>query len=268
MSTARSSVVTSSRTSGYLQREPGGELPHCGLREQQRRADPQPAARPVPTRSDRRRGLVELGEQGARPLVRARALPRVSFSVRAPRSNRRRSSAASSSATRRDRVAFGRPAARAARPKPPCRATRLKSASASRSMCSTSETVCPNIASIGLECGSLHFGVSSTQTGVIPMTILVTGATGTVGRQVVEQLVKRGADVRALVRDPAKASFPAGVAVVQGDLLDVDSLRARVRRASRRCSCSTPWCRTNSPRRSSRSTSRARPASSGSSTCR
>ena len=33
------------------------------------------------------------------------------------------------------------------------------------------------------------------------MTILVTGATGRVGRQVVQQLVKRGADVRALVRD-------------------------------------------------------------------
>ncbi|WP_442782205.1 SDR family oxidoreductase [Collimonas fungivorans] len=58
------------------------------------------------------------------------------------------------------------------------------------------------------------------------MTIIVTGATGTVGRQVVEQLVKRGADVRALVRDPSKASFPAGVDVVQGDLLDVDSLRS------------------------------------------
>ena len=57
------------------------------------------------------------------------------------------------------------------------------------------------------------------------MTILVTGATGRVGRQVVEQLVKRGADVRALVRDPAKANFPAGVDVVQGDLLDVDALR-------------------------------------------
>ena len=57
------------------------------------------------------------------------------------------------------------------------------------------------------------------------MTILVTGATGNVGRNVVEQLVSRGADVRALVRDPAKASFPAGVEIVQGDLLDVDSLR-------------------------------------------
>src|SRR3569832_1045090 len=57
------------------------------------------------------------------------------------------------------------------------------------------------------------------------MTILVTGATGTIGRHVVEQLVKRGADVRALARDPAKANLPAGVAVVEGDLLDVDSLR-------------------------------------------
>ena len=57
------------------------------------------------------------------------------------------------------------------------------------------------------------------------MTILVTGATGTVGRIVIEQLVKRDADVRALVRDPSKASFPASVNVVQGDLLDVDSLR-------------------------------------------
>ncbi|PBB20290.1 NmrA/HSCARG family protein [Mesorhizobium sp. WSM4313] len=58
------------------------------------------------------------------------------------------------------------------------------------------------------------------------MTILVTGATGNVGSQVVNQLVKRGADIRALVRDPSKASFPAGVAVVQGDLLDADSLRS------------------------------------------
>jgi len=58
------------------------------------------------------------------------------------------------------------------------------------------------------------------------MTILVTGATGNVGRQVVQQLVQRGAAVRALVRNPEKADFPAGVDVVQGDLLDVDALRA------------------------------------------
>lgn len=57
------------------------------------------------------------------------------------------------------------------------------------------------------------------------MTILVTGATGRVGSQVVQQLVKRGANVRVLVRDPAKATFPAGVDVVQGDLLNIDVLR-------------------------------------------
>lgn len=58
------------------------------------------------------------------------------------------------------------------------------------------------------------------------MTILVTGATGNIGGQVIQHLIKRGADVRALVRDPSKASFPTGVAVVKGDFLDVGSMRA------------------------------------------
>src|SRR5688572_12240524 len=66
----------------------------------------------------------------------------------------------------------------------------------------------------------------------LPMTILVTGATGAIGHHVVEQLAKRGAEVRALARDPAKANLPAGVAVVQGDLLDVDSLRSAFAGAS------------------------------------
>ncbi len=64
------------------------------------------------------------------------------------------------------------------------------------------------------------------------MTILVTGATGTIGRHVVDHLVERGADVRSLVRDPAKAGLPAGVAVVQGDMLDVESLRSAFAGAS------------------------------------
>lgn len=58
------------------------------------------------------------------------------------------------------------------------------------------------------------------------MTILVIGATGRVGRHVVDQLVARDADVRVLTRDAAKAAFPAGVAVAQGDLLDIPALRA------------------------------------------
>ena len=66
------------------------------------------------------------------------------------------------------------------------------------------------------------------------MTILVTGATGTIGRNVVAQLTQRGAAVRALVRNPDNANLPAGVdvGVVQGDLLDVDSLRAAVQGVS------------------------------------
>lgn len=58
------------------------------------------------------------------------------------------------------------------------------------------------------------------------MTILVTGATGRVGRHVVQQLTDRGAKVRVLVRDPAKADVPAGVEIAQGELLNLDALRA------------------------------------------
>jgi uncharacterized protein YbjT (DUF2867 family) len=46
--------------------------------------------------------------------------------------------------------------------------------------------------------------------------ILVTGATGTVGREVVGRLAEAGARVRALTRDPAAAHLPAGVEVVSG----------------------------------------------------
>ncbi|MFI6500643.1 SDR family oxidoreductase [Nonomuraea typhae] len=50
------------------------------------------------------------------------------------------------------------------------------------------------------------------------MTILVTGATGTVGRHVVDRLVAAGRPVRALTRNPQTAALPDGVDVVQGDL--------------------------------------------------
>jgi uncharacterized protein YbjT (DUF2867 family) len=54
--------------------------------------------------------------------------------------------------------------------------------------------------------------------------ILVTGATGTVGRQVVTQLSERGAPVRAVTRDPRSAGLPADVEAVRADLADPDSL--------------------------------------------
>jgi uncharacterized protein YbjT (DUF2867 family) len=50
------------------------------------------------------------------------------------------------------------------------------------------------------------------------VTILVTGATGNVGRLVVDELVARGAAVRALTIDPAKAALPPAVEVVTGYL--------------------------------------------------
>ncbi|WP_329100597.1 NAD(P)H-binding protein [Micromonospora sp. NBC_01699] len=56
------------------------------------------------------------------------------------------------------------------------------------------------------------------------MTILVTGATGHVGRLVVERLVEAGARVRAMTRAPRSARFPAGVEVVHGDLAEPPTL--------------------------------------------
>lgn len=50
--------------------------------------------------------------------------------------------------------------------------------------------------------------------------IIVAGATGNVGREVVRELVGAGEPVRALVRDPAKVTVPA----VAGDLTDPSTL--------------------------------------------
>lgn len=56
-------------------------------------------------------------------------------------------------------------------------------------------------------------------------TILVTGATGNVGRPLVEQLLADGHRVRALTRDPSRAALPDGAEVVAGNLLDSNGLR-------------------------------------------
>lgn len=58
------------------------------------------------------------------------------------------------------------------------------------------------------------------------MKILVTGATGTVGSEIVKQLVESGHHVRALSRNPARATFPAGVEAVAGDLTAPETLTA------------------------------------------
>ncbi|MEU8320856.1 NAD(P)H-binding protein [Nonomuraea sp. NPDC048881] len=59
--------------------------------------------------------------------------------------------------------------------------------------------------------------------------ILVTGATGNVGKHVVSQLAEAGLDVRALVRNPDKARLPEGVEAVRGDLTVPETLEPALR---------------------------------------
>ncbi|MFT6783792.1 MAG: NAD(P)H dehydrogenase (quinone) [Saprospiraceae bacterium] len=59
--------------------------------------------------------------------------------------------------------------------------------------------------------------------------ILITGATGTTSQYAIQHLLDNGANVRAMVRvidDRSKRLEEKGVEIVQGDFLDLDSLRA------------------------------------------
>jgi len=60
-------------------------------------------------------------------------------------------------------------------------------------------------------------------------TVLVVGATGSIGYLVVEEAVRQGYAVRALVRTPSKArKFPAQVEVTSGDVTRPETLTAAV----------------------------------------
>jgi len=63
-----------------------------------------------------------------------------------------------------------------------------------------------------------------TRAGAQP--VLVTGATGRVGRAVVAELLGAGVSVRALTRRPAEAGLPPAVEVVAGDFTVPESLDA------------------------------------------
>ncbi len=56
------------------------------------------------------------------------------------------------------------------------------------------------------------------------MKVLVTGATGFIGRNLVEELLKNGYDVRILARTPGKIRWEKNVEEVKGDVLVYDSL--------------------------------------------
>jgi uncharacterized protein YbjT (DUF2867 family) len=62
-----------------------------------------------------------------------------------------------------------------------------------------------------------------------PRRILVIGATGTIGRAVIGQLLDAGVAVRALTRRPAAALLPAAVEAVSGDLTAPESLEPALR---------------------------------------
>ena len=62
-----------------------------------------------------------------------------------------------------------------------------------------------------------------------PRTVLVVGATGSIGRLVVDEAIAQGYAMRALVRDPGKArQLPASVQLVVGDVTRPGTLPAAV----------------------------------------
>lgn len=60
------------------------------------------------------------------------------------------------------------------------------------------------------------------------MTVLVTGATGSVGRHVVNGLLRCGLPVRAMTRNPGATRLPESVEVVAGDLARPESVGANL----------------------------------------
>jgi uncharacterized protein YbjT (DUF2867 family) len=71
--------------------------------------------------------------------------------------------------------------------------------------------------------------VEILMTGTRVLPVLVTGATGRVGRTVVDLLIDAGVPVRALTHRSAAAALPANVEVVTGDLTVPESVDAALR---------------------------------------
>lgn len=60
------------------------------------------------------------------------------------------------------------------------------------------------------------------------MKVALIGATGFVGKAVLDELLARGHDVTALVRDPAKLEARPQLQVVKADVRNADEMRAAV----------------------------------------
>jgi uncharacterized protein YbjT (DUF2867 family) len=81
----------------------------------------------------------------------------------------------------------------------------------------------------------------------MPVKVLVTGAAGFLGGHLVDMLVERGDQVRAMVRpveDTARLRKLVGVEVIHGDLTDRESLKRAVqgmRRVYNVAAKTGPW---------------------------
>jgi uncharacterized protein YbjT (DUF2867 family) len=83
--------------------------------------------------------------------------------------------------------------------------------------------------------------------GAWAVNILIVGATGGLGRDVVAESLARGHHTAAVVREPSRAALPEAVQIAQGDVLDRSSLKSAVAgRDAVICALGTP-----SPRRPS-----------------
>ena len=62
------------------------------------------------------------------------------------------------------------------------------------------------------------------------MKILVTGASGYIGRQLAERLLEDGHEVTCMVRDSVRANLPSGerCRIVEADVLHAETLAAAV----------------------------------------
>jgi len=63
------------------------------------------------------------------------------------------------------------------------------------------------------------------------MNIVLYGATGKAGSRILNELLSRGHQVKAVVRDPAKLPQRPGLAIAAGDLSDVDAITRAVKGA-------------------------------------
>src|SRR6266851_6207502 len=74
-----------------------------------------------------------------------------------------------------------------------------------------------------LEPGNLDAGNTDGVSNSMQHSVFVTGGTGYMGQRLILLLIKRGHEVRALVRKGSESKLPSGAQCVIGDALRMDS---------------------------------------------